>query len=143
VPAAGKTAADFDQSIRLRPMTAADVGRVPIADQGDPGEVLQRIADAGSSAILAFDGDRHVGQLQFRRYRPGVKSPRGLHDPLYWGDFDGHAPDLPGDSLAIFATTSASSTRPTPAMPATRDAVSAPSCWTTFSTGQRRPTSAW
>jgi GNAT superfamily N-acetyltransferase len=102
VPVSAKSAADFDKSIRLRPMTAADVGRVPISHQGDPGEVFERIADVGSSAILAFDGDRHVAQLQFRRYRPGVKSPRGLHDPLYWGDFDGHAPNLPGDTLAIF-----------------------------------------
>jgi GNAT superfamily N-acetyltransferase len=90
------------ESIWLRPMTAADIGQVPITHQGEPGEVLERIADLGSSAILAFDGDRHVGQLQFRRYRPGVKSPRGLWDPLYWSDFADHAPDLPTDTLAIF-----------------------------------------
>jgi GNAT superfamily N-acetyltransferase len=90
------------ESIRLRPMTAADVGHVPIAHQGEPREVLQRIEDLGSSAILAFDADRHVGQLQFRRYEPGVRSPRGVWDPLYWGDFAGHAPELPTDTLAIF-----------------------------------------
>jgi GNAT superfamily N-acetyltransferase len=90
------------ESIWLRPMTAADVGQVPITHQGEPDEVLERIADLGSSAILAFDGDRHVGQLQFRRYRPGVRSPRGVWDPLYWGDFADHAPDLPTDTLAIF-----------------------------------------
>jgi len=83
-------------------MMAADIGHVPITHQGEPDEVLERIADLGSSAILAFDGGRHVGQLQFRRYRAGVRSPGGLWDPLYWGDFAGHAPDLPDDTLAIF-----------------------------------------
>src|SRR5271170_2831570 len=101
---ADKSAGKFasPESIWLHPMTAADIGQVPITHQGEPDEVLGRIADLGSSAILAFDGNRHVGQLQFRRYRPGVRSPRGLWDPLYWGDFAGHAPDLPSDTLAIF-----------------------------------------
>jgi GNAT superfamily N-acetyltransferase len=104
VSVSGKSANNFDSqdSIRLRPMTAADVGHVPIVHQGDRDEVLERIADLGSSAILAFDGDRHVGQLQFRRYRPGVRSPQGLWDPLYWGDFEGYAPELPDDTLAVF-----------------------------------------
>jgi GNAT superfamily N-acetyltransferase len=88
--------------ISFRLLTAADVGVVPIAHQGDSDEVLQRIADLGSSAMLAFDGDQHVGQLQFRRYEPNVRSPKGLWDPLYWADFAGHAPDLPARTLAVF-----------------------------------------
>jgi len=88
--------------ISFRPMTAADVGVVPIGHQGEPDEVLRRIADLGSSAMLAFDGDRHVGQLQFRHYEPGIRSPRGLWDPLYWADFAGHAPDLPARTLSVF-----------------------------------------
>ena len=83
-------------------MTAEDVGRVPIGHQGEPDEVRRRIVDLGSSAILAFDGAQHVGQLQFRRYEPGVRSPRGLHDPLYWTDFGDHAPRLPERTLAVF-----------------------------------------
>jgi GNAT superfamily N-acetyltransferase len=83
-------------------MTADDVGRVPIRHQGEPDEVRRRIADLGSSAILAFDGAQHVAQLQFRRYEPGVRSPRGLHDPLYWADFGDQAPRLPEPSLAVF-----------------------------------------
>jgi hypothetical protein len=74
-------------TIALRPMTAADGGRVPLTHQGEPDDVRRRIADLGSSAILAFEGPQHVGQLQFRRYEPGVRSPRGLHHPLYWADF--------------------------------------------------------
>ena len=44
-------------------MSAADVGQVPTAHQGDAQEVLDRIATIGSSAWLAFDGGRHIGQL--------------------------------------------------------------------------------
>lgn len=89
-------------SIALRPMTAHDVGDVPLAHQGEPDEVRQRIVELGSSAILAFDGMQHVGQLQFRLYEPGVRSPRGLHHPLYWADFEGRGPVLPARTLAVF-----------------------------------------
>ncbi len=61
--------------MRYRMMTALDVGRVPIDHQGKPENVLARIADLGSSAALVFDGDQHVGQLQFRRYDPSLRSP--------------------------------------------------------------------
>lgn len=88
--------------ILFRPMTAADVGSVPIGHQGEPEEVKQRIADIGSSAILAFDGKQHVGQLQFRHYVPGVPSPDGLWHPLYWADFGDAAPQVPERSLAVF-----------------------------------------
>lgn len=82
-------------------MSAADVGQVPIAHQGDEREVLERIAAIGSSAWLAFDGARHVGQLQFRLYVPGAQSPNGVWDPLWWMDFGGRAPALDPLTLAI------------------------------------------
>ena len=82
-------------------MVVADVGSVPIAHQGDPEQVRARIADLGSSALLAFHGDQHVGQLQFRRYEPATKSPNGVWDPLYWMDFD-EAPALSSDTLCVF-----------------------------------------
>ena len=88
--------------ISFRPMTAADVSVIPISHQGDAATVRQRIADLGASAMLAFDGDQHVGQLQFRRYEPGMHSPKGLWDPLYWADFADYAPNLPARTLAIF-----------------------------------------
>jgi len=90
------------EQISFRPLTAADVGAVPIGHQGEPSEVLARIADLGASAMLAFDGDQHVGQLQFRRYEPGLRSPQGLWHPLYWADFADHAPALPAGTLAVF-----------------------------------------
>lgn len=82
-------------------MDASDIGSVPIAHQGDPDEVRSRIADLGASAMLAFDGAQHIGQLQFRRYEPGTRSPNGVWDPLYWMDFGEHAPVLPSETLAV------------------------------------------
>jgi GNAT superfamily N-acetyltransferase len=88
--------------IECRPMARSDLGLVPIGHQGDADEVAQRIETLGSSAILAFDGTAHVGQLQFRAHEPGTRSPNGLHDPLYWGDFGGYEPTLPTGTLAVF-----------------------------------------
>jgi GNAT superfamily N-acetyltransferase len=82
-------------------MVADDVGRLPIGCQGEPDEVRARIAELGTSALLAFDGARHVGQLQVRAYRPQVRSPKGIHHPLYWADFEGRAPALPARTLAV------------------------------------------
>ena len=89
-------------TIHYRPMTAEDLGTVPIGHQGDEQEVLARIQDLGSSAILAFDGTQHVGQLQFRRYAADTRSPKGLWDPLYWGEFGNVAPALPDRSLSVY-----------------------------------------
>lgn len=52
--------------------------------------------------MIVFDGQKHIGQLQFRPFVPNTVSPRGLHDPLYWMDFQGQAPDLPGKTLSLF-----------------------------------------
>jgi hypothetical protein len=52
--------------------------------------------------MLVFDGQKHIGQLQFRPFVPNTVSPRGLHDPLYWMDFQGHAPVLPKKTLSLF-----------------------------------------
>lgn len=89
-------------TLRYRLMTAADIGSVPIGHMGTEDEVGDRIAALGSAAVLAFDGDRHVAQLQFRAYQPGVLSPDGLWDPLYWMDFTGQHLALPDRSLAVF-----------------------------------------
>ena len=89
-------------TITFRPMTSEDVGTVPIGHQGDEQEVRARIQDLGSSAILAFDATQHVGQLQFRRYAADTRSPKGLWDPLYWGEFSNEAPALPDRTLSIY-----------------------------------------
>ena len=83
-------------------MRPDDLGWVPIGHQGDASEVAARIADLGSSAMLAFDGDQHIGQLQVRRHLPGTRSPHGVLDPLYWGDFGAHEPNLPDGAIAIY-----------------------------------------
>jgi GNAT superfamily N-acetyltransferase len=73
-----------------------------MACQGDVSELRARIETLGSAAVLAFDGEQHVAQLQFRRYERTLRSPDGLWDPLYWGDFGDDAPELPPESLSIF-----------------------------------------
>ena len=88
--------------LAFRLMAADDIGRVPIGCQGGEAALRERVADVGSAAVLAFDGAQHVAQLQFRRYDRACRSPDGLWDPLYWGDFGGHAPVLPQGSLSIF-----------------------------------------
>lgn len=52
--------------------------------------------------MLVFEGAQHVGQLQFRPYVPLTQSPKGLFHPLYWMDFQDHAPDLPEKTLTLF-----------------------------------------
>ena len=90
-------------ALSFRVMTAADVESVPLDHQGTADEVSARIDDLGSAAALVFDGSQHVGQLQFRRYEPGLRSPNGLHDPLYWGDFHAiAAPALADRTLNLF-----------------------------------------
>ncbi len=91
-----------NDTITYRPMVEADLGRHPIGCQGPTDEVAARIQDLGASAILAFDGARHVGQLQFRRYDPGLRAAKGVYEPAYWGDFGTRAPDLGSDALAVF-----------------------------------------
>lgn len=92
-----------DDALSFRVMTTADVDTVPLDHQGTVDEVLARIDDLGSAAALVFDGSQHVGQLQFRRYEPELRSPNGLHDPLYWGDFSAiGAPELPQRTLNLF-----------------------------------------
>ena len=89
-------------SITYRPMTAADLPFVPLECQGEPAEVRERITVAGSSAMLAFDGERCVAQLQFRPYAPGTRSPAGIHHPLYWMDHPEGTPPLPARLLCLF-----------------------------------------
>ena len=88
--------------INYRPMTKADIGVVPMDCHGSPSDVETRIADLGACAILAFEADRHVGQLQFRRHSPDLRSRNGIWHPDYWGDFGDDQPDLPPDTVGMF-----------------------------------------
>ena len=89
-------------TLTYRPMILSDLDRVPVGCQGARDVIVKRIGDLGAAAILAFDGEKHVAQLQFRRYQQTLRSPDGLWDPLYWGDFGQHAPPLPYDTLSVF-----------------------------------------
>ncbi len=89
-------------TIHYRAMGLDDVGQVPLDCHGSAEALAQRISDLGSAAILAFDGEQHVAQLQFRRHHPGLRSPSGIWHPDYWGDFGGRAPALPERTLGVF-----------------------------------------
>jgi GNAT superfamily N-acetyltransferase len=86
----------------LRPMKLGDITSVPVDCQGGRVALMDRINDLGSAAILAFEGDKHVGQLQFRRYDPSLRSKEGIWNPDYWGDFGEKAPSLPQETLGVF-----------------------------------------
>lgn len=88
--------------ITYRAMTPTDVHRVPLECHGGADKAQARIADLGSAAMLAFDGARLVGQLQFRRHQADLASARGIWDADYWGDFAGRAVDVPNRTLGIF-----------------------------------------
>jgi hypothetical protein len=88
--------------LHYRLMTEEDVSKVPLSCQGTRDEVLERILKLGASAMLVFEGDVHIGQLQFRPYVADTVSPKGLYESLFWMDFKGHAPALPEKTLALF-----------------------------------------
>ena len=89
-------------TLTYRPMVLSDLDAVPVGCQGSRAAIMERIGDLGAAAMLAFDGEQHVAQLQFRRYDQDLRSPDGLWDPLYWGDFGEHAPVLPSNTLSVF-----------------------------------------
>jgi hypothetical protein len=49
------------RELRYRLLERADVEQVPLSCQGTLEQVVERIAEIGSSAMLAFEGDWHVG----------------------------------------------------------------------------------
>ena len=92
-----------DSNFQYRLFTARDIDRLPTRCQGEPDEIRDRISRIGASAMMVFDGQKHIGQLQFRPYIPNTVSPAGLYDPLYWMDFQSYAPsDLSRNTLALF-----------------------------------------
>lgn len=92
---------DVDE-IRFRPMGAQDLGRVPMDCHGTEADLARRVETLGAAAILAFDGDQHVGQLQFRLHDQHLRSATGVFSPDYWGDFGGRGAELPERTLAIY-----------------------------------------
>ena len=65
---------DQSQSaITYRLMTLGDVDRVPIGCQGGREALVDRIRYLGSAAVLGFDGDEHVAQLDTLKQEVCVK----------------------------------------------------------------------
>jgi GNAT superfamily N-acetyltransferase len=88
-------------TVSYRMMRHEDVGIIPTDCMGEVDAIHARIDELGSCAVLGFDGDQHVAQLQFRRYRPDARSSNSIWDPAYWGDFGASAPNLPEVSLSL------------------------------------------
>lgn len=88
--------------ICYRPLALADLDTVPLQCQGELEEIQERLAASGSSAMLAFDDGVCVGQLQFRPYLAGTRSPNGLHHPLYWMEYPARTPPVQEPALALF-----------------------------------------
>ena len=63
----------------------------------------ERIARQGTCSIVALDGGRPVAQLYLRAYRPGFRSPGGLHDGAWWADLSGveDAVELPARTAML------------------------------------------
>jgi len=89
-------------AISYRPLGEDDLESVPLQCQGEPAAVRERVREAGSSAMLAFDGERRVAQLHFRPLVSGTRSPHGIDDPLFWMDYPAATPALPEHSLSLF-----------------------------------------
>lgn len=90
-------------TIAIRPAVAADL---PYLERkcwrGGEAEMRRRLTDQGTCSILALDGDRPVGQLYLRTYRPGFRSPGGLHDGAWWADLSGaDDPELPARTVVL------------------------------------------
>lgn len=83
-------------AIVLRPATAADVPRMERRcwKGGEP-ELYERIATQGTCALLGLDRGQPVAQLGVRAYRPGFRSPGGLHDGAWWADLAGFENQVP------------------------------------------------
>ena len=88
--------------VSFRPLAEHDLDSVPLECQGEPAEVRERVHEAGSSAMLAFAGERRVAQLHFRPLITGMRSPQGIYHPLYWMDYPAATPSLPECSLCLF-----------------------------------------
>lgn len=125
-------------SIRFRPMIAEDIGHVPMNCHGEAGALSERIRELGSAAILAYDGDQHVGQLQFRKYLPDVRSKEGIFSPDWWGDFAGRRQNLPDRTLCIYCYHVGQLTDGKPGTSVTRAAAWALRCSIALSIGRTR-----
>ena len=76
-------------SIHYRPITVGDFDGVETSDWRSPDHVEELIEKQGIGSMLAFEGDRCLGQLYVREYDPGFTNSGGVSGgPEPWRDFN-------------------------------------------------------
>lgn len=63
--------------IQCRPMRVSDYGVVEIQHWISVDQVKEYIEHQGIASILAFSGQRYLGQLYLQEYDPEFSEPRG------------------------------------------------------------------
>ena len=83
-------------------MKISDWGRVETEHWSSVDHVQDSIDRQGIASMLAFDGERCVGQLYLKQYDPGFCASEGWPGPWAWADFQPAEPlGLQGSFLAL------------------------------------------
>ena len=73
--------------VQCRPMKANDFGVVECGHWASAQQVQQYIDRQGIASMLAFTGDKFLGQLYLQEYDPKFKNPGGWYGERPWADF--------------------------------------------------------
>ena len=74
-------------NVQCRPMSVSDFGVVECAHWEAAEQVRQFIERQGIGSMLAFDGERYLGQLYLQEYDPAFRDPIGWVGHRPWADF--------------------------------------------------------
>ena len=74
-------------NVFCRPITLIDFGIVECAHWESSEQVHKYIEAQGIASMLAFDGERYLGQLYLQEYDPGFCEPGGWVGERPWADF--------------------------------------------------------
>lgn len=87
---------------RCRPMQVADYSIVETAHWQSAEQVHHFIEKQGIASMLAFEGERYLGQLYLQEYDPQFSEPGGWTGERPWADFQVAEPlDLLGRFLTL------------------------------------------
>ncbi len=78
--------------VHCRPMEPADFGVVECVHWDSADEVQAYIDRQDIASMLAFDGERCVGQLYLKEYDPAFREPGGWTGDRCWADFQSAEP---------------------------------------------------
>jgi len=73
--------------IQCRPMRVSDYGVVESQHWLSANQVAEYIERQGIASMLAFSGQRYLGQLYLQEYAPEFSEPRGWFGHRAWADF--------------------------------------------------------